>query len=173
MSQRWELSALEVAAAAKRVRKFVEKDMAADQCGGGLRSIILLEKKKTTTKAPMPRKVPRGSWYWLAMAQRSFATGPRPRRLARSATWRFQPMAKRMTIRARPRMLPRSVPSKIVMKEPCRPTKAPTMAIILTSPKPMPSRLRRSLYKEAAPQSKKLPKAAPKRASRMLVAQSG
>ena len=51
---------------------------------------------------------------------------------------------------ATPRMLPSSVPSRIVMKEPRRPRNAPTMAIIFTSPKPMPSRPRTTLYKAAA-----------------------
>src|ERR1700730_7375609 len=66
--------------------------------GQGVRVVRFItgeEKRNTTTSAPMPRKGPSGSWYWVAMAQRRERTLPRPRRLERSARRRFQPMAYR------------------------------------------------------------------------------
>ena len=51
-------------------------------------------RRKTTKRAAMPRKEPSGNWYWEAMMRRSELAlpWPRPRRAARAARSRFQPM---------------------------------------------------------------------------------
>src|SRR5258708_1744368 len=116
----------------------------------------------TIASAPIPRNVPNGNWYCLAIAHRNLRSVPSPRRLARFATPLLQPPRYKATIRPLPITLPKKLPTSSVRNVPRNPRNAPIMAIIFTSPIPMPSWPRTALYPAAMPHSKKLPKAAPR-----------
>src|SRR5260370_10068504 len=123
--------------------------------------------------APIPRKVPSGNWYCIAIAHRKPFSVPNPRRLALCASPLLQPPKYKASTRLSPITVPRRLPTKSVRNVPRKPRNAPTMAIIFTSPMPNPSRPRTALYPVASPHSKKLPNAAPRSPSSIPAANPG
>src|SRR5260370_20350009 len=123
--------------------------------------------------APIPRNVPNGNWYCLAIAHRKRRSVPNPRRLARFATPLLQPPKYNATTSPIPIKLPRRLPTRSVRNVPRSPRNAPIIHIILPAPLPHPSPPRTILYPAARPQSKKLPKPAPRIPSRIPAANPG